>query len=78
MTLSFNSADASFYYYEQAAADFAMMDSSAVCGNLADAMKDSVVLLPADIQAATLLILENGDDESGGEEQDWASSVSPT
>ncbi len=39
-------ADASFYYHEDATADVASLDSSAVCGNLADAMKDSVVLFP--------------------------------
>ena len=39
-------ADASFYYHEDATADVASLDSSAVCGNLADAMKDSIVLLP--------------------------------
>ena len=40
------SADASFYYHEDATADVASMDSTAVYGNLADAMKDSIVLLP--------------------------------
>lgn len=62
MTLSYNSADASFYYYEKAAADFAKMDSSAVCGNMADAMKDSVVLLPANTLAATLVLFNEHDD----------------
>ena len=38
------SADANFYYYEDATADVASMDSTAVYGNLADAMKDSTVL----------------------------------
>ena len=33
------SADANFYYYEDATADVASMDSTAVYGNLADAMK---------------------------------------
>jgi hypothetical protein len=72
MTLSYNSADASFYYYEQAAADFAKMDSSAVYGNLADAMKDSIVLLPADTAAATLVLFDEHDDESEGDEEAWA------
>ena len=46
MTPRGQSADASFYYHEDAAADVAAMDTSAVYGNLADAMKDSVVLFP--------------------------------
>ena len=46
MTPRSQSADASFYYYEDATADVASMDSSAVYGNLADAMKDSIMLLP--------------------------------
>ncbi len=40
------SADASFYYREDTRADVARMDSSAVCGNLADAMKNATVLFP--------------------------------
>ena len=40
-------SDASFYYHEDATADVASMDSSAVYGNLADAMKDSIVVFPA-------------------------------
>ena len=46
MTVDFNSADASFYYHESAAAENARFDSSAVRGNLADAMKNAVVLFP--------------------------------
>ena len=46
MTLMIDSADASFYYREDATADVARMDSSAVYGNLADAMKNATVLLP--------------------------------
>ena len=37
------SADASFYFHEDATADIARMDSSAVYGNMADAMKNAVV-----------------------------------
>lgn len=44
MTLSNWNADASFYYREDATADIASIDSSAVCGNLADAMKNAIVL----------------------------------
>ena len=40
------SADASCYYHDDARAGVASMDSTAVYGNLADAMKDSTVLLP--------------------------------
>ena len=40
-------ADASFYYHESAASDIARMDSSALCGNLADAMKNGTVLMPS-------------------------------
>ena len=46
MTPRGKNADASFYYHEDAMADVASMDSSAVYGNLADAMKDSIVLFP--------------------------------
>ena len=46
MTPRGKNADASFYYHEDATADVASMDSSAVYGNLADAMKDSIVLFP--------------------------------
>ena len=43
-----NSSDASFYYHEDAKADtVARMDSAAVYGNLADAMRDAVVLFPS-------------------------------
>lgn len=46
MTPEIDSADASFYYHEDATADVARMDSSAVFGNLADAMKNAIVLFP--------------------------------
>lgn len=68
MTLSYNSADASFYYYERAAADFAKMDSSAVYGNLADAMKDSTVVLPADAAVATLVMFDEHENVGEGDE----------
>lgn len=47
MTFKSNNADASFYYHEDATADVARMDSSAVHGNLADAMKNATVLVPS-------------------------------
>ena len=46
MTLIIDNADASFYYREDATADVARIDSSAVFGNLADAMKNATVLVP--------------------------------
>ncbi len=46
MTPVGKNADASFYYHEDATADLASMDSSAVYGNLADAMKDAIVMFP--------------------------------
>ena len=46
MTTIRNSADASFYYHEDATADVARMDSSAVYGNLSDAMKNAILLFP--------------------------------
>ena len=39
------SADTSFYYRSGTAVDIARVDSSAVSGNLADAMKNSVLVL---------------------------------
>ena len=47
MTFISNNADASFYYHEDTAADLARMDSSAMYGNLADAMKNATVRLPS-------------------------------
>ena len=63
MTTSYNSADASFYYYEDAAADIANMDSSAVYGNLADAMKNSVVVFPTVQCALQVAVLVRTDSE---------------
>ncbi|MCY4674032.1 MAG: hypothetical protein OXD43_09775 [Bacteroidetes bacterium] len=47
MTFISNNADASFYYREDAAADLARMDTSAMYGNLADAMKNATVWFPS-------------------------------
>ena len=52
------SADDSFYYHESATADIARMDSSAVCGNLADAMKNATILLPNIHIIDTILVNE--------------------
>ncbi|MDE0610234.1 MAG: hypothetical protein OXH77_10045 [Anaerolineaceae bacterium] len=40
-------SDASFYYRASSALDTAATDSSALWGNLADAMKDAIVLMPS-------------------------------
>lgn len=45
MIFKSNNADASFYYHEDSTADIARMDSSAMHGNLADAMKNATVLV---------------------------------
>lgn len=45
MTIDKRNADASHYYHENSTADVARMDASAVYGNLADAMKNAVVVL---------------------------------
>ena len=54
MTSRDQNADASFYYHEDANADVASMNSSAVYGNLADAMKNSVVV----IEDTSIVVLE--------------------
>ncbi len=55
MRLKTESADVSFYYHENATADFARMDSSAVYGNLADAMKNATVIFPTTQTIETLV-----------------------
>lgn len=40
-----NTADASYYFHEDATADAARMDTTAVCGNIADAMRDAVIVV---------------------------------
>ena len=47
MTQRSESADASYLYHEDATADVARMDSSAVYGNLADAMKNTIMVFQA-------------------------------
>lgn len=56
MTFNRNNADASFYYHEDAAADVARMDSSAMYGNLADAMKNATVLFPSPQIIRTIMV----------------------
>ena len=45
MNIDNTSTDASLVYYESSALDTINLDSTAVIGNLADAMKNSVVIL---------------------------------
>ena len=68
MTPFGNNADASFYYHEDAAGDVASMQSSAVYGNLADAMKDSVVLLPDTWIMEPTVVIPLLDDVDSGED----------
>lgn len=70
MTIDFNSADASFYYHETAAVEIARFDSSVVRGNLADAMKNAVVLFPPPqmLPIARLVKIET----KGGEQESSA------
>ena len=64
MTFKSNNADASFYYYEDATADVARMDSSAVYGNLADAMKNATVLLPFPQIIETIMLSSPSEDNN--------------
>ena len=56
MTFKSNNTDASFYYREDAALDIARMDSSAVHGNLADAMKNATALFPSPQIIQTIMV----------------------
>ena len=70
MTTRGNNADASFYYHEDATADVASMRSSAVHGNLADVLKDSIVLFPDTwIMEPTMVIPRPEDIDSGEDNQ---------
>jgi hypothetical protein len=52
------SADASHIYHEGTSADYASVDSSAVCGNWADLMRDAIVVIPAAVlQRITLPVV---------------------
>ena len=65
MKLERNSAEASLYYHESTAVVAARMESSAVHGNLADAMKNATVLFPPLWTAQTVIDgqpLENSND----------------
>ena len=64
MRIRNDSADASFYYYEDATADVARMDSSAVYGNLADAMKNATVLFPPPQIIQKVVIISPADPNS--------------
>lgn len=56
MTRIGKSSDASFYYYEDTSADVARMDSSAVYGNLADAMKNATVVFTPPRLVETMVV----------------------
>ena len=57
MTPKGKNSDASFYYHEDATVDVAHMDSSAVYGNLADAMKNAVVVFPTTRVAEIVVVI---------------------
>ena len=40
-----STTDASYYFHEDATADVARMDTTAVCGNIADAMRNAVIVI---------------------------------
>ena len=63
MTPRDENADASFYYHEDATADLASMDSSAVYGNLSDAMKDSIVLFVDTVVVEPVVVAPLSDDD---------------
>ena len=67
MKIRNDSSDVSFYYHEDATADMARMDSSAVHGNLADAMKNATVLFspPQIIQTVVKSNLPSDNDSRG-------------
>lgn len=56
MTQIGKSSDASFYYYEDTSVDVARMDSSAVYGNLADAMKNATVVFTPPHLVETMVV----------------------
>jgi len=58
-------SDASFYYHEDATADVAYMDSSAVYGNLADAMKDAIVVFPTTQVEESVVMYPLAETETG-------------
>jgi len=57
MTPFGKNADTSFYYHADASADIAAMNSTAVYGNFADAMRDSIVVLPDTMIVEPKLVL---------------------
>ena len=65
MTPKGKNSDASFYYHEDATVDVAHMDSSAVYGNLADAMKDAVVVFPTTRVTGTVVVIPPTETDAG-------------
>ena len=63
MTERINNSDASYYYHEDSTADVALLNSSAVYGNLADAMKDSVVVIPDTRVVESKVVLPANEEE---------------
>ena len=56
-------SDASLYYHESSALDTASIDSSAAWGNLADAMKDAIVIIPTISMLEPIVILPSQEDD---------------
>ena len=69
MTLSSESADASYLYHEDATADVARMNSSAVYGNLSDAMKNAIVVFQSTQMIDTTVVVQPSEDEGTIEPQ---------
>lgn len=57
------SSDASYYYHEDSTANVALLNSSAVYGNLADAMKDSIVVFPDTLVLESVVITQAPESE---------------
>ena len=68
MTLRGKNADASYIYHEDATADVARMNSSAVYGNLADAMKNAIMVFqPIQIIETTIVAAQPLENEGHSE-----------
>lgn len=63
MTSKIKSSDASYYYHEDSTADVALLNSSAVYGNLADAMRDSIVVFPDTLLVESVVVLPSSEDD---------------
>ncbi|MDE0080039.1 MAG: hypothetical protein OXO50_21155 [Caldilineaceae bacterium] len=56
-------SDATLYYHEGSAVETASRDSSAAWGNLADAMRDAIVIIPNTFLGEPLQILPSSEDD---------------